>query len=282
VHTTIVSTDTLAAHLDDPAWVVVDCRHDLASPGAGAAQYAASHVPGAAFIHADHDMAGPKTGKNGRHPLPAIEVLAAKLGAIGVGPDTQVVAYDAQGGLMAARLWWMLRWLGHDAVAVLDGGLQRWQKEGRPVDTSAARGVATTFVPKLTLTPVDASEILRAIGKPGLLVVDARANDRYQGQNETLDPVAGHIPGARNRVFRDNLAADFSFKPAATLREEWTAFLGAQTPDSVVHSCGSGVSACHNMLALAIAGLPTGRLYPGSWSEWSSDPSRPVATGPHP
>ena len=279
VLTPLVSATQLAQRLTAADCVIVDCRHDLADPGRGHRDYLAGHIPGAHFLHADHDLAGPHTGKNGRHPLPDRAVFAASLGRIGIDATKQVIAYDAQGGMMAARLWWMLQWLGHEQVAVLDGGLPRWIAEGHPVSAVPSIAHPTTFVARPGRPSVDADTVLQQLGSGTLTIVDARANDRFRGENETLDPVGGHIPGAINRPFRDNLTAEGQFKSAAALATEWRAVLGEKIGDQVVHQCGSGVSACHNMLALAIAGLPQGRLYPGSWSEWCADSSRPIERG---
>lgn len=281
-YTTLIDTDTLARHLDDPAWVVFDCRHDLAKPDWGAAEYAASHLPGARFLHLDKDLSAPMNGRNGRHPLPDPEKLAAKLGAAGVGPATQVVAYDGQGGAYAARAWWLLRWLGHDAVAVLDGGFGKWVREGRPLSAAIPQPAPARFEARPGRGAVDAAFLAAHLRDPAVYIVDARANDRYRGENETLDPVAGHIPGSVNRFFRENLDTGGQFKAPAALREEWQRLLAGRPPESVVHSCGSGVSACHNLFAMELAGLTGSRLYPGSWSEWVADPARPVATGPNP
>jgi thiosulfate/3-mercaptopyruvate sulfurtransferase len=280
--TTLVDPDTLERHLDDPSWALFDCRHDLARPDWGAAEYARSHIPGARFLHLDRDLSAPMTGRNGRHPLPDPAVLGAKLGAAGVGPDTQVVLYDAQANAYAARAWWTLRWLGHDAVAILDGGWGRWLKEDRPETDVVRTPAPTAFHPRVRPLAVDAAYVLAHLRDPAVKVVDARANDRYRGENETLDPVAGHIPGSVNRVIKQNLDAAGRFKPPAQLRAEWEAFLGGLAPEQVVHSCGSGVAACHNLFAMELAGLRGSRLYGGSWSEWVADPSRPVATGPNP
>ena len=279
--TTLVTTDELAGHLDDPRWIVFDCRHDLAQPGLGRAEYLHAHIPGARFMHMDEDLAGPTTGKNGRHPLPDPAVFAAKLGATGVGPDTQVVAYDAQGGVNASRLWWMLRWLGHDAAAVLDGGLGKWLREERPVAAALPRPTAVRFEPRLRPLAVDARGVLAALRTPGMRLVDARSGERYRGESEPIDPVAGHIPGSLNRFVRENLDGG-AFKPPARLREEFRALLGESAPETIVHSCGSGVAACHNLLAMEVAGLTGSRLYPGSWSEWIADPARPRAAGATP
>ena len=278
-HTTLVSTAELAAHLGDPAWVIFDCRHDLAKPDSGAQQYATAHLPGALHLHLDRDMSAATTGKNGRHPLPDPLAFARRLGAAGVDANKQVVAYDAQTSVYASRLWWMLRWLGHDRVAVLDGGYAKWAKEGRPLTDAVAQPAPADFVARQRAMFVDADAVLRSIGKPGCVLMDARSADRFRGENETLDPVGGRIPGSINRFFRENLGADACYKPAAELAGVYRALLGDAAPETVVHSCGSGVSACHNLLAMEIAGLSGSRLYPGSWSEWCSDPSRPRATG---
>jgi thiosulfate/3-mercaptopyruvate sulfurtransferase len=276
-HTTLVSTGALAARLSDPGWIVFDCRHDLAEPAAGERAYRESHIPGARFLHLDRDLAGPVTGRNGRHPLPDPGVLAEKLGRFGVREQSQAVAYDAHGGMYAARAWWLLRWLGHENVAVLDGGWQRWIAEQRPVSREIPAAMPGTFKPALRDVHLDAHALLGPAG--ALTFVDARAPDRFRGENETLDPVGGHIPGATNRFFRDNLGAAGTFKPADELRREWRQVLGGAAPSATVHYCGSGVSACHNLLAMEIARLPGSRLYPGSWSEWCSDAARPVERG---
>ena len=280
--TTLVGTDALAAHLDDPRWVVFDCRHDLARPDAGRREYLQGHIPGARFLHMDEDLAGPLTGRNGRYPLPDPDAFAAKLGAAGVGPDAQVVAYDAAGGVNAARAWWMLRWLGHDAVAVLDGGLGKWLREDRPTTAELPRITPSRFVPRPRPLAVDVGFVAGHLGDPAVRLVDARTAERYRGENEPIDPVAGHIPGSLNRFVRENLDAGGVFKPPERLREEWRALLAGLAPEHVVHCCGSGVAACHNLLAMEVAGLAGSRLYPGSWSEWCADPSRPVATGAAP
>ena len=275
--TTLVDAATLAAHLDDPAWLVVDVRHQLADTAYGDRVYAEGHIPGAAFLHCDRDLSGPVSGSNGRHPLPAPEKLAARLGEIGIGPQTQVVVYDDAQGMIAGRLWWLLRWLGHENVAVLDGGLQAWQAANGALTAELPRRRPASFVAKVGDTMVDADHVQSFLQTSRMHLIDARSPDRYRGENETIDPVGGHIPGAVNRFFRENLQADGRFKPAAELRAEWLAMLAGAAPDQVVHQCGSGVSACHNMLAMEIAGLLGSRLYAGSWSEWCADCRRPVA-----
>ena len=278
-HTTLVDVATLAAHLDEPDWRVVDVRHQLADIGYGERVYAEGHLPGAVFLHCDRDLSGPMTGRNGRHPLPSPISLAARLGEVGIGPRTQVVVYDDAQGMIAGRLWWLLRWLGHDRVALLDGGLQAWQEAGGPLSSDSPTLRPATFVAKLADCMVDASYVQAFLATSRQHLVDARSPDRFRGENETIDPVGGHIPGAVNRFFRDNLQADGRFKPPAQLRAEWLAVLAGAAPAEVVHQCGSGVSACHNILAMEIAGLPGSKLYAGSWSEWCADPARPVALG---
>lgn len=278
--TTLVSVEELAAHLDDPGWIVCDCRHDLANYEAGRRAYAQSHIPGARFLHLDEDLSGPKTGTNGRHPLPHPITLTLRLGALGIDNAKQVVAYDASGGSCAARLWWMLRWVGHARVAVLDGGWQAWTKAGEPVTAEPPQTRPTTFNPNLQPGQVaDSSFIATHLDRNDVCIVDARSPDRFRGENETLDPVAGHIPGAVNRFFKLNLDEHGRFKPAAELKSEFAALLRNRPPSSVIHQCGSGVTACHNLLAMEVAGLSGSVLYPGSWSEWCADPSRPVARG---
>ena len=277
--TTLVSSEILAQRLDDPDWVVFDCRHDLADPGRGRDEYAKSHIPGARFLHLDEDLSAPKTGTNGRHPLPDPQVLLEKLGQAGVDSRKQVVAYDAQGAMVAARMWWLLRWLGHLPVAVLDGDWSQWIAESRPQSTETPRPQPTRFSGKINNSRVNAEFVRARLDDPSTVLVDARAPDRFRGQNETLDPVGGRIPGARNRYFRDNLDASGHFKTPEALRGEFGTVLGPAGAENVVNYCGSGVSACHNLLAMEIAGLRGARLYPGSWSEWCADPSRPVETG---
>ncbi|MBP6095176.1 MAG: sulfurtransferase [Methyloversatilis sp.] len=273
----LISATELAALAGDVRVVVVDCRHDLARPEAGEAAWRDAHIPGALFMHLDRDLSAPKTGRNGRHPLPFADTFAALLGAFGISPQHRVVAYDDAGGMFAARLWWMLRWIGHTDAAVLDGGLTAWRAAGGALDT-AVRALPQTLHPlRADMPVVDADAVLANIESARLLLIDARAADRFRGENETLDPVGGHIPGALNRFFKLNLVDDGRFKPADQLRAEWCELIGERDAGSLVMQCGSGVTACHNLLALELAGLPGARLYPGSWSEWCSDPARPVA-----
>lgn len=274
----LVGTEELAQHLGDPEWVVIDTRHDLMDPEHGREAYAAGHIPGAFFLHVDDDLSGPRTGRNGRHPLPDLATFAAKVGRCGVTPRSQVVVYDDLAGTFAARLWWMLRWLGHDRVALLDAGYPRWVAERRPVTTEVPAPRAGSFVPRPRLgATVDAHFVERFREDPAVKLIDARAPERFAGAQEPIDPVAGHVPGAVNRFWKRNLLADGRFRPPAELRAEFEQLLAGADPANAVHMCGSGVTALHNLFAMELAGLPGGRLYPGSWSEWCADPSRPVA-----
>lgn len=279
-HRTLIDVDALAARLAaGTPTVVLDCRFDLADPSAGEAAYEARHLPGARYVHLDRDLSGLKTGRNGRHPLPERAALAAWAGRMGIAPGVQVVAYDDQGGPYAARCWWLLRWLGHDAVAVLDGGFSAWRAAGRAFEDDEQAPLTGTSPYPASAAPamptVDADALQTALGRVRL--VDARNGARFRGEVEPLDPVAGHIPGATLRFFQDNLVPGGRFKPADQLRAEFDAW--ATPADRVVHQCGSGVTACHNLLAMTHAGLEGSALYPGSWSEWCADPARPVATG---
>ena len=273
---TLISAAELAAILGDPNSIVVDVRHDLGDHGLGARRYAESHIPGAHFLSVENDLAGPRTGRNGRHPLPTPAALAATLSAFGVDASKQVVAYDQAQATYSARLWWMLRWLGHRNVAVLDGGIDAWVRAGFAVSTATPSRNAARFVPAVSDSPVSVESLIGHLEDIDYTLIDARGADRFRGENETVDPVGGHIPGAHNRPYARNLNANNTFKDAATLRAEWQAVLAGRTPEQIVHSCGSGVTACNNALAMEIAGLPGSRLYPGSWSEWSADPSRPI------
>ena len=262
--------------------VVLDASFDLTDAAAGERAYLAAHLPGALYVHLDRDLCGAKTGHNGRHPLPDRAAFAATVGRLGITPSTQVVVYDRQGAMFAARLWWMLRWLGHAPVAVLDGGLAAWQAVGGAVDSGAVHAKAqaaypVTADPSPLVRTVDADTLQTQLGRISL--IDARAPERFRGEVEPLDAQAGHIPGAHNRFFKDNLAADGCFKSPEALRAELLPLIGARPASEVVHQCGSGVTACHNLLAMEVAGLEGAALYAGSWSEWSADPLRPVARG---
>lgn len=276
---TLVGGEALAEHLADPLWRVFDCRHDLAQPALGAKQYLEGHVPGALYLHLDTDLSGPKNGTNGRHPLPDPQAFISLLGRAGLKREHQVVAYDAGNGAMAARLWWMLRWVGHENVAVLDGGYARWVKEGREVTRAVPEYKPAKYDGVPTAANVDAAYVAAQLGEGGTMLLDARAPARFRGETEPIDPVAGRIPGAKNRFSNDNLAADGLFKSAEALRGEFSPLLAGRAPHEVVHYCGSGVAACHNALSMEIAGLPGSRVYVGSWSEWSADPGRPQERG---
>ncbi|MFZ6745396.1 sulfurtransferase [Undibacterium sp. JH2W] len=279
MYTTLISATELASHIADTNWVVLDCRHDLMDTNAGQAAYDQGHIPGAQFVHLDQRLSAAKVGADGvfrgRHPLPEKADFIATLQGLGINNDSQVIAYDAHGGMFAARLWWMLRWVGHRAVAVLDGGLPAWLAAGQPASTEAPVTHNGGFAERDSLVhTVDVIQVLGNISSAAKTLVDARAADRFRGENETIDPVGGHIPGAKNRFFKDNLQTDGRFKPAEQLQQEWTPIIGDAS--RAIMQCGSGVTACHNLLALEVAGLPGAALYPGSWSEWCADASRPV------
>ena len=277
-YTTLVSAAQLQALIEAGApLVILDASFDLADIAAGERSYREGHIPGARYVHLDRDLSAPKTGQNGRHPLPPRDVFAATAGRLGLSPSTQVVVYDRQASMLAVRAWWMLRWLGHDAVAVLDGGLPAWQSAGGALaNASEPAPELGPYPPRAPLvSSVNANDVQKRIGLSRL--IDARAPERFRGEVEPLDAQAGHIPGARNRFFKDNLRPDGRFKPAGQLRAEFETLLAVGDASQVVHQCGSGVTACHNLLAMEIAGLRGSALYPGSWSEWSSDPARPVA-----
>jgi thiosulfate/3-mercaptopyruvate sulfurtransferase len=280
---TLVTVEQLRDHLEDPGWCVIDVRHDLMNVTAGRRAYDAGHIPGAVFARMDDDLSGTKTGRNGRHPLPGREDLVQAFRRWGVDDDTQIVAYDAQGGNFAVRLWWLARWLGHARVAVLDGGWPVWLARTSLSSLEEPVRKAGHFSARPSLMPLVAvDDVVRNLGTRERLVLDARTPERYRGEQEPIDPVAGHIPGARNRPWQRNLNPDQTFKSTAALRQEFEAALGSTAPIQVAHQCGSGVTACHNLLAMEIAGLTGSALYPGSWSEWIADAARPVAVGEEP
>ena len=276
---TLITTDQLAASLEKV--VVIDCRYDLINADRGRELYRDAHIPGAAYADLSRDLSGLPTGNNGRHPLPDIPEMAAQFGRLGIAQHRQVVAYDQDNGIFASRLWWMLRYLGHDAVAVLDGGFAKWTHEGRPTRSGTEQQRPATFKPALRegwrLGVADVEEIVRT---GSALLVDARSPERFEGRNETLDRAAGHIPGAVNHFYRDNVAADGTMRPASELNAAFSRTFDGRPPNEIVMYCGSGVTACQNLLALEHAGITGVRLFPGSWSEWSASPARPVETGP--
>jgi thiosulfate/3-mercaptopyruvate sulfurtransferase len=306
MYTTLIEPEELAAPLSrnaaaDSDWTVLDCRFDLPRPDWGASAYAAGHVPNALYAHLDRDLSGPITQGSGRHPLPSLGRLAETFGRWGIDDDVQVVAYDQGNGAFAARLWWLLRWAGHQKVAVLNGGFAAWQQAGLPTETAPGARQPRTFSPRPADTAVVSTAELERMLSAGELatgasvLVDARGADRFAGENETIDPVAGHIPGARNHPFVRNVDAKGRFLPVGELRERWQGTLGSRAlgggtlgaagvtdatdAKRAIAMCGSGVTACHNLLALEIAGLRGARLYAGSWSEWIRDKARPVAQG---
>ncbi len=282
--TTLIEPAELAAALERPDWAVVDCRFELVRPDWGAGAYAEGHIPGAVYAHLDRDLSGPVESHSGRHPLPSLETFAATLGRLGIDRRTQVVAYDQGNGAYAARLWWLLRWVGHLHAAVLNGGFAAWQRAGLPVSSVPATPPPRMFTSERASDMVTTADLARMVASGALasgptVLVDARGADRFAGQNETIDPVAGHVPGARNHPFTGNVDAQGRFLAADELRRRWLQTLGPTAPQSVIAMCGSGVTACHNLLAMEIAELSGGRLYGGSWSEWIRDPARPVARG---
>lgn len=282
--TTLISTEELAHYLGNPNWAVVDCRFALADPAAGRAKYLQSHIAGAIYADLDQDLSGPPiAGRTGRHPLPKPDDFVATLSRWGIDEHVQVVAYDDAGGMFAGRLWWMLRYMGHTNVAVLDGDWRAWLREGWPVAAGEESRAPRRFTPRLRPELlIDADEIAARLGTPNLVLLDARGRDRFRGENETVDPKAGHIPGARSAPFVENLDSEGYFRSAEELRGRFTEIMEDRPGDEVVLYCGSGVTAAHNALAMVYAGLREPRLYVGSWSDWITDPARPIATGDEP
>jgi thiosulfate/3-mercaptopyruvate sulfurtransferase len=276
--TTLVSTTVLASHMDDP--VIVDCRAKLDDEAWGELEYAASHIPGAVYADLNRDLSGRTTGSNGRHPLPDPRALAQTFGRLGITDGRQVVAYDQDSGQWASRLWWLLRWLGHDAVAVLDGGFAKWIAERRPTAHGVEHNDPATFTPAPRADmAVDVDGVASRLGSREWLLLDARAPERYRGETEPIDRIPGHIPGAANHFYGGNVTADKTFKTPEQLRAGFAAAIGGTQPDRIICYCGSGVTACHNLLAMEHAGIRGAKLYVGSWSEWSADPSRGVEIG---
>ncbi len=283
--TTLIEPAELHVHAADAGWAVIDCRFDLARPSWGEEAWAAGHIPGALYAHLDRDLSGAHAPDTGRHPLPAVGALASLFGSWGIDATVQVIAYDQGPGVYAARLWWLLRWLGHPQVAVLNGGFTAWERARLPVSRArpqrAPRQFTAAHVPDMLVTSAKVAAALAAgdLARGQMLLVDARSAERFAGENETLDPVAGHIPGARNHPFAGNSDSQGRFLPARELQRAWEQTLQGRPASATVAMCGSGVTACHNLLALEAAGLPGARLYAGSWSEWIRDPARPVARG---
>ncbi len=280
MYQTLIEARALQQHLSDTDWVIVDCRFDLANPDAGAVAYAISHIPGARYAHLNSQLSSPVTAQTGRHPLPDPTTFTRQLENWGIGNRTQVVACDADNSAHAARLWWMLRWLGHDAVAVLDGGFKAWQAAQLPVTNEVPTPTRASFTPHIREEfVVDAATVANRSTDASWRIFDARAAERFAGEVEPIDSVAGHVPGAVNAPFATNLKADATFRPAAELKSAWNTRLQGIAPEHAIAMCGSGVTACHNILAMHLAGMEGARLYPGSWSEWIRDPRRPIAKG---
>ncbi len=277
---TLISPADLLPHLDDPDWVIVDCRFWLDDTEKGRRDYQHSHIPGAIYAHVDEDLSGPVVpGVTGRHPLPSVDLFAEKLGSWGISSGVQVVAYDDRGGAMAARLWWLLKWLGHEAVAVLDGGWPRWQHESHPTTAELPSPEPREFKPEVHHElVVSAGDILTHFGDPAYKLIDSRAPERFSGEDEPIDPVAGHIPGATNYHFERNLDVDGNFALKEFLKGRFHVMLESTPAERILFYCGSGVTAAHNILAVAHAGLGMPRLYAGSWSHWITDPERPITT----
>lgn len=281
--TTLIDAPTLARQLDRDDLVLVDCRFNLGDPGWGESEYAAAHLPGAIYAHLDQHLSAAASSGSGRHPLPDPHTFAQWLASRGVDEHCQLIAYDQGSVAYAARFWWLARWIGLRAVAVLDGGIAAWRAAGLPLDAELRARAPSHFAPHIDPQAWVTSETVDALRvRPGNLIVDARGAERFAGRNETLDPVAGHVPGARNLPFLGNLGVDGKFLSAETLRRRWSTMLGSLPPTALIAMCGSGVTACHHLLALEHAGLSGGRLYAGSWSEWIRDARRPIETGSSP
>jgi thiosulfate/3-mercaptopyruvate sulfurtransferase len=278
----LITADQLQSRLGQPGLVILDCRFALDDPRQGRRSYAEGHIPGAHFADLEQDLSGQvHKGVTGRHPLPAADELIGKLRAWGISNDSEVVLYDDGPGAFAARAWWLLTWLGkHDGVQLLDGGLKAWQASGHALTPGLPSSAPGQFVgkPDDSLL-IDAAELRRRLGQTDLTLLDARALPRFRGEAEPIDPVAGHIPGAQCAAFTDNLDGNGHFLPAAQLRQRFAGLLAEHPPAGVVAYCGSGVTACHTLFAMSLAGFPLAPLYAGSWSEWITDPTRPVATG---
>ncbi len=273
----LINTENLSKHLHDPAWIIFDCRHDLFDLSKGERQYREGHIPGAHFVNIDTDLSGEKTGRNGRHPLPSPAAFTAFLARHGVSNTSTIVTYDDVGGQFASRLWWMARWIGFSKAVLLDGGIPKWIADGHPLSAEVPAPVPAPLRGRADpLMLWNAADVLAHIGDTNFPLIDARAAERYRGEIEPIDPVAGHIPGAANRFYKSNLNADLTFRPADEIRSEFAVLTHHKPAENVVHYCGSGVTACANLFAMEYAGLSGSKLFAGSWSEWVSDPARPV------
>jgi thiosulfate/3-mercaptopyruvate sulfurtransferase len=280
-YSTFIQPSDLLAQINNPRWAIFDCRFDLQDASAGELSYLEAHIPGAQYAHLEDDLSGPITGLTGRHPLPSIEEMAALFGQWGIDAETQVVAYDSRGGGIAARLWWALKYLGHDAVAILEGGFPAWEREGYPIQSGKEQRSAAQFVPRLRPEMrIDIEELENHLDDFSQGMIDSRSAERYRGEEEPLDPVAGHIPGSLNRFWGSNLDEDHRLLAADTLREKFLTLIGDKQPSDLVVYCGSGVTGCFNLVIMEHLGMPGARLYPGSWSEWCADEDRPIKVGP--
>jgi thiosulfate/3-mercaptopyruvate sulfurtransferase len=285
IFTTLIGAAALRDLVGKTEIAIIDCRSDLMNPEGGRRAYLEGHIPGARYADLNTDLSAPISATSGRHPLPAPDDFARTLARLGVGSDTQVIAYDDSAGAFAARAWWMLRWMGHTAAAVLDGGIKAWLSEGgalqsgEPEPSPAAASGGHFSAQANTAAVIGTAELQQCLSDPSFLLIDARAGERYAGTVEPIDTVAGHIKGAVNQPFSTNLGADGRFLPAAVLRQVWGSRLAGRSPTHVAAMCGSGVTACHNLLSMEVAGFPGAKLYAGSWSEWIRDPRRPIARG---
>ncbi len=280
MYTILIEAEELLGVIGRPNTIIFDCRHSLTELNFGINSYNDNHLPNAVYASMDEHLSQKPNGLNGRHPFPEIQIFSDWLKNCGVNNSSQVVAYDDAGGVYASRLWCLLKWLGHEAVAVLNGGVQTWIQSKGALDREAAQATKKgNFKPNPKNILVDSQYVLKHIKNNEVLIIDARANDRFRGENETIDPIAGHIPGAKNRFFKTNLDDNGKFKNANTLKKSFLELIDDRTDQQVVHQCGSGVTACHNMLAMEVAGIKNSRLYPGSWSEWIADSSRPISVG---
>lgn len=279
-YNTLISAEDLSKHIDDKNWIIIDCRFSLADPESGFMAYRHGHIPNACCAHLNNDLSGQVTNMTGRHPLPNFNQLAKKLGAWGINNTSQVIVYDDASGAFAGRLWWLLRQLGHDKAAVLNGGYKHWQQLKLPVTTTLPNTNPTTFRPYFDAQPgLTALQVENGLAQKEICLIDARTPERYNGQHEPIDPVAGHIPGALNRPFQLNLDSTGLFQSPEKLHAQFSRLIANKTPDKIVHMCGSGVTACVNLLAMEIAGLHGSKLYPGSWSDWITNKNRAVAIG---
>jgi len=278
-YTTLISSDTLSQHLNDNNWIIIDCRFSLADSEAGEKAYRMGHIANARYAHLDKDLSSRITSTTGRHPLPDFNLLINKLGQWGINNKSQVVVYDDANGAFASRLWWLLHCLGHDQVAVLDGGLAHWKKLNKPLTTTLPSINVKTFRAYGNhLSWLSATQVSNGLASRNIKLIDARTSERFQGLQEPIDPVAGHIPYADNRAFQLNMDSNGLFLSANELRQQFLKLLGSHSPEKTVHMCGSGVTACHNLLAMEHAGLSGSKLYAGSWSEWITNQNRAIAS----